>query len=154
MIVSSQNLVHCIEDITMIKLQRTNNNFFFLTFKRARAYIGTKGGGNRPLQLEARVKIIINLNLLLNHKLSTETIYCDYFFQKRQPRTADENRQLNVDDGFLDNKFHNLTSTQNDTCGSPSKKNAIKKKPKNHSPSKTITGIFLSISKTVTLQLI
>ena len=34
------------------------------------------------------------------------------------------------------------------------KKNAIKKKPNNHSPSKTITGIFLLISKTVTLRLI
>ena len=33
-------------------------------------------------------------------------------------------------------------------------KNAIKKKPKNHSPSEMITGMFLLISKTVTLRLI
>ena len=33
-------------------------------------------------------------------------------------------------------------------------KNSINKKPKNRSPSKTITGIFISISKIVTLRLI
>ena len=36
--------------------------------------------------------------------------------------SADENRQPNVDDGFLDNELRSLTSTQNATCGSPSKK--------------------------------
>ena len=33
--------------------------------------------------------------------------------------SADENKQPNVDDAFLDNEFHRLTSTQNATCGSP-----------------------------------
>ena len=36
--------------------------------------------------------------------------------------SADENKQPNVDDAILDNEFHSLTSTQNATCGSPSKK--------------------------------
>ena len=36
--------------------------------------------------------------------------------------SAGKNKQLNVDDAFLDNEFHSLTSTQNATCGSPSKK--------------------------------
>ena len=74
-------------------------------------------------------------------------------FKNVNLESADEKRQPNVDNDFLDNKCCSLTSTQNATCGSPSK-NALKKKPKNHSPSKIITGIFLSISETVTLRLI
>ena len=75
-------------------------------------------------------------------------------FKNVNLESADENRQPNVDDGFLDNEFRGLTSTQNATCVVHCQKNAIKKKPKNHSPSKTIMGIFFSISKTVTLRLI
>ena len=44
------------------------------------------------------------------------------FFKNVNVESADKNKQSNVDDAFLDNEFYSLTSTQNATCGSPSKK--------------------------------
>ena len=43
-------------------------------------------------------------------------------FENFNLESADENRQPNVDDGFLDNEFRSSTSTQNATSGSPLKK--------------------------------
>ena len=56
---------------------------------------------------------------IINRIHQPEPSIANTSFKNVNLESADENRQPNVDDGFIDSKFHSLTSTQS---SSPSKK--------------------------------